>query len=167
MWFLLFDKRPRTLPRGILTSRPDRRAWRPTRPDSSGDTWARGRGSGAHITPPTSTPDHWYSLCILFFFFLSICPFIFGCLQPSGPVVCSLPAVTVRVCSDGRQRGRLVYCFRPRGAPAVTDGLGLRWVFFFFSLLFQLLGPFCQFFSPREVTSLCEVHGEPRQTARP
>lgn len=144
----------------------------PTRPDSSGDTWARGRGSGAHITPPpppsTSTPDHWYSLCILFFFFLSICPFIFGCLQPSGPVVCSLPAVTVRVCSDGRQRGRLVYCFRPRGAPAVTDGLGLRFgIFFFFFLLFQLLGPFRQCFSPRECTSLCEVHGEPRQTARP
>lgn len=63
--------------------------------------------------------------------FPSICPFIFGCPQQSGLVVCSSPAVTARVCSDGRQRRRFVYCFRPCGAPAVTDGLGLSWDVFF------------------------------------
>lgn len=78
--------------------------------------------------------------------------------------MCSFPAVTVLACSDGRQRGRLVYCFRPCGAPAVTDGLGLRWVFFF--LLFQPLGPLSQSFAPRKCASICEVQGEPRQTAR-
>lgn len=132
----------------------------PTRPDSSGDTWAGGRGSGAH---------HWYSLCILFLFFLSICPFIFGCLQPSGPVVCSLPAVTVRVCSDGRQRGRLVYCFRPRGAPAVTDGLGLRWVFsfFFFFFFFNFWGLFVSFSVLASALHFVRSMAKPRQTARP
>lgn len=35
-----------------------------------------------------------------------------------------LAAVTVRVCTDSRQEGRAVYCFRPCGVPAVMDGLG-------------------------------------------
>lgn len=34
------------------------------------------------------------------------------------------PAVTAGVCTDGRQEGHTVYCFRLRGVPAVTDGLG-------------------------------------------
>lgn len=40
--------------------------------------------------------------------------------------MCSSPAVTARVCTDGRQEGHTVYCFRPCGVPAVTDGLGPR-----------------------------------------
>lgn len=56
----------------------------------------------------------------------SICPFIFRCLEMSERACVSSPAVTARVCTDGRQEGRTVYCFRPCGVPAVTDGLGPR-----------------------------------------
>lgn len=86
-------------------------------------------------------PDHWYSLCI-FFFHLSVYFSLSGDVRAS---VCSFPAVTVQVCTDGSQEGHVVYCFRPCGVPAVMDGLG--WVFF-------LLRPLC--FS--HITSaVCEV----------
>lgn len=65
-------------------------------------------------------PHHWYSLCI-FFFHLSVYFLLSGDVRAS---VCSSPAVTVWVCTDGRQEGHVVYCFRPCGVPAVMDGLG-------------------------------------------
>lgn len=54
----------------------------------------------------------------------SICPFIFRCLEMSGQACVLPPAVTVQVCTDGRQEGHIVYCFRACGVPAVMDGLG-------------------------------------------
>lgn len=68
-----------------------------------------------------SLPAQWYSLRV-FFFHLSVY------FSPSGDVraaVCSSPAVTTRVCTDGRQGGHAVYCFRLHGVPDVTDGLVL------------------------------------------
>lgn len=145
MWFVLFDKRPRTSryfnePAGPESfNQPDSP---PVTPGPEG-----GRGGTYHITSPPAPPPPPHTTAIHYAssFFPSICPFIFGCLQPSGPVVRSLPAVTVRVCSDGRQRRRLVYCFRPCGALAVMGGLGLRRLVFFLSCFFnfRLLGRFC------------------------
>lgn len=42
----------------------------------------------------------------------------------SGQACVLPPAVTVQVCTDGRQEGHIVYCFRACGVPAVMDGLG-------------------------------------------
>lgn len=67
-----------------------------------------------------SLPDYWLSLCI-FSFHLSV---YFPLSGDVGPSMCSSPAVTVQVCTDGRQEGQIVYCFRPCGMPAVMDGLG-------------------------------------------
>lgn len=74
----------------------------------------------------SSRPDHWYSLCV-FFFHLSVYFSLSGDVRAS---VCSSPAVTVRVCTDGCQEGQIVYCFRPCGMPAVMDGLGQGFYFF-------------------------------------
>lgn len=41
----------------------------------------------------------------------------------SGQACVLFLAVNVRVCTDGHQEGQNVYCFRPRGMPAVMDGL--------------------------------------------
>lgn len=60
----------------------------------------------------------------IFFFHLSVYSLLSGHLRVS---MCSSPAVTVPVCTDGRQEGQTVYCFRPCSMPAVMDGLG--WAF--------------------------------------
>lgn len=89
----------------------------------------------AMMTPSTQTPSwmteqligfpfltgRWYSLRV-FFFHLSVYFSLSGDVRAA---VCSSPAVTARVCTDGRQVGRAVYCFRPCGVPGITDGLDL------------------------------------------
>lgn len=69
-----------------------------------------------------SLPAHWYSLRV-FFFHLSVYFSLSGDVRAA---VCSSDAVTTRVCTDGRQGGHAVYCFRLHGVPDVTDGLVLR-----------------------------------------
>ncbi len=59
---------------------------------------------------------------IMYLLFPSV-PFIFRCLELSGQA-CVLPPPQLYVCTDGRQEGHAVYCFRLCGVPAVTDGLG-------------------------------------------
>lgn len=85
--------------------------------------------------------NHWYSLCV-FFFHLCVYFSLSGDVRAS---MCSSPAVTVRVCTDGRQEGQIVYCFRPSGMPAVMDGLG--WGF---------LQPLCFLLL---TSAVCEVFG--------
>lgn len=59
-------------------------------------------------------------MCLLF----SICPFIWCCLEMSGWVCVCVRILCVGVCADGHRDRQIVYCFRPLGMLAVTDGLG-------------------------------------------